>query len=222
MITLKKIVYDILNTVNRGESEEVNISKRQVAFKVEMLRQAKIQLLLDEKEVLPDSLYQIVNVNVDTNDIGFLNTEDVLKMGIVNIPKHLSGEKNNGIEWIKTGSRENIRLVSSQELLDKIEVDDFSLYYNVHGYIEKDKIMIYPYIATVSVKIIPESLDIVDNQMNWEMPYPINGKIAREIVLEILSNDFQMELKSIPDPYSDQESQRNHVYDTQNKNQKPS
>ena len=40
-------------------------------------------------------------------------------------------------------------------------------------------------------------------------PYPIDGKMARTIVTYLLQQDFGIEMKSITDPISDQQSQRN-------------
>ena len=167
MITLRTLVYDIFNTLNRGEAEEVNISKRHVAFKIDLLRKALIQDKLDKQDFITDDFYKIVNLNVDSNSLNSCCDENILQVGKAVIPPHLKGKQNKGVEWIRTSSKVRYTVSYNQMFLDKIEVNHFSLYKKVHAFIELNDVYIYPYIATISIKLIPEFKDIDSNMDMW-------------------------------------------------------
>jgi len=212
MITLTKIVYDILNTIYGGNiPDDANISERQVAYWVHQTRALLIRQELSNKLDISDTYVQQFTVDleeVDTAEDCEIQTNCVLLRSVLKIPT-----------TIRRGGKNTI--VSIQSLDEKYSYSESSFFrkrfnaYNKYTGKQERWYLKNNYLYITNNKVIekvklagvfedPEELKNFTNCENqecfsWDDSYPISADMASTIT-DII---FKTKLAVITNPAKD-------------------
>jgi hypothetical protein len=220
-MTLRELIWDIKILAEQANSES-EFDNKYIADKIAKYRNAIALSVMVNLGYIPNKFYQSlgplefekVNSSDDTNVLVTNNY-----FGKLELPDLIDIKDNENVSLsirnLMSKGRESFykeidieRLVMTLELGRRI--DKFNGYY----YRYQNNIYIYPYMKDGVGEFLLEnpSMGKVYNGTSWNFltfddEYPLSYNYAQEIILQILTNDFQILKQQIPDLVNDSQNE---------------
>lgn len=222
-MTLREIISDI-EIIRKALSDDSDFNWNHIIYKVHQYRANKIKLRFAYLNRI-DPIWQLSMIRESVTNIDSTmdpNISDGIKVSSYAFPNTISLINSNGND-------ESIQIRSSAgfKRLIEIEQNRFFMYIDmnkidsrsdfVYYYRYKNAVYFYPIIQEFSALIIPENpydVQVIESDgskrsRTMDDPYPVSVDIAREIVLEMMASEFNVQMNMINDIINDSQEQLN-------------
>ncbi len=221
MITIAKGIFDVYE-VARIHSKDKDFPEEFVAHKFNAYRAAMILALYQRDNNLASVWYQNhspISLTKITSGDDPLITLGSITMGKGSIASPIYLPDEYPPVTVTKGSRMMPYTFKDPELIANIVMSGAEIHPN-YGYcfIRENNLYVYPYIEKVTASGIfddPTSIQMPNAAYDgWrdrtiDDPYPIDPAMAQEVVLQILTKDFNISIKQISDTLNDGQTKLN-------------